>query len=179
MPLDFEVYDESETPDHVRGGGGGGHHKSVSRETASRELIATLQKERRAAAEAKITQYIAEHWKNQEDPKTKAYLEKFVKWMKYASRQKDLVLDPNEVSMKFQTSSGPGGQNRNKVATAVIAVHNPTQEQVFEDEFRTQIENRTGAMKLLTGNVKDLLATWKETSIEFRQEAGKTKEVSA
>ena len=59
------------------------------------------------------------------------------------------ALDPkaiaNECDMKFTRRSGPGGQNRNKVETAVILSHRPTGVGAEASERRTQGENLKAA----------------------------------
>ena len=48
--------------------------------------------------------------------------------------------------MHAYKSSGPGGQRRNKVATAIRVVHKPTGLKAHADESRYQIENKRRAI---------------------------------
>ncbi|MDR2237541.1 MAG: peptide chain release factor H [Chryseobacterium sp.] len=62
----------------------------------------------------------------------------------------------NEKDIRFQTtrSQGSGGQNVNKVNTAVRAVHIPTGESVFAQDSRSQLENK----KLAIARLKEKVA---------------------
>ncbi|REC72438.1 peptide chain release factor H, partial [Chryseobacterium elymi] len=61
----------------------------------------------------------------------------------------------NEKDIQFQTtrSQGSGGQNVNKVNTAVRATHVPTGESVFAQDSRSQLENRKLAIMRLKEKV--------------------------
>ena len=59
------------------------------------------------------------------------------------------VLSNKDVVESFVRSSGPGGQNVNKVATCVVLLHKPSGIIVKCQKFRTQFQNRQQAWVML------------------------------
>ena len=65
------------------------------------------------------------------------------------------VLKESDLKEEFFRSSGPGGQNRNKVETSVKLLHKPTGLKVTINSGRSQWQNRQLAREILAGRIKN------------------------
>lgn len=92
------------------------------------------------------------------------------------SRPKEAKIDikPEDLEITFFRSSGPGGQNVNKVETAVRALHKPSGLIVSCQSERSQFKNREKAIEMLKTKLYE--AKWSadqgKISEERRQQIG-------
>ncbi len=71
-------------------------------------------------------------------------------------KKSTVVINPTDLEIEFSRSGGAGGQNVNKVETAVRIIHKPTGIDVRSTAERSQLKNREKAMSILTAKLEVL-----------------------
>ena len=70
----------------------------------------------------------------------------------------DDVFDENQVEFEATVGHGPGGQHRNRTASAIRATHKPSGITVFIQNERSQFANKARALEIIKSRVLESLS---------------------
>ncbi|MGB9793648.1 peptide chain release factor 1 [Caldisericum exile] len=77
----------------------------------------------------------------------------------------DVQINPDDLRIDVFHASGHGGQNVQKVATAIRIIHKPTGIMVTCQDERSQLQNKIKAMRILRARLLDIYEQQKEQEI--------------
>jgi hypothetical protein len=159
---EYEDYEEQFVP---KGGTGGKKDRpphSLTSQSARETAREQAQANREEEARNRILNVLRHFPKPDTDPNEYELLESYKNWLMDALSDESLLLQPSDIESAFmRAKTKAGGQNVNKVNSAVRLTHRPTRIFVRSDQSRDQNQNREIAESLLSERLSTHVADWK------------------